>query len=301
MGALSRWRRKRRIPDPDGIVAEQPFADRMQIRSAERIPGRKEYRRSALSVTAEDGRRFKLRVCASTTQARAIEALVLAIPSVLPAFSGRDGRHLLFEWLEGYRALDGPSLALHVRSLGRMCATVNQHGTAPGPPGRVFRKLESLRTARRFRRELDLLRRLGWVDEVIHERLGDLFEAGLRECGTPICLDLLDLHPGNLMVNGEGDLRYVDELGLAYCMRGLGVGKLLGRRGREVHWHAFREGYSEVADASTLTPEYFHFVRIVAGVRAAVKKANNVAQSDKLQRLLEALRKASLGRLGTGF
>jgi len=298
MGALSRRRRKRRVPDPDEIVTSQPFADRLRIQSAERIPGRKEYRRSALSVTADDGRRFKLRLCASTTQARAIEKLALAIPGVLPAFFGREGRYLLFEWLEGYRLMDESSLALHARGLGRMCATVNQHGAAPGPLGRISRKLESLRTVRDFRRELDLLRRLQWIDEGVHEHLGELFGAGLRECGTPIRLELRDLHLGNLMLNEEGDLRYVDELGLGQCLRGLGVGKLLGRTGRAVHWHAFREGYSEVADASALTPEYFHFVRIIAGVHAAANKAHDDTQRRKLESVLESLGEASVGQLG---
>lgn len=292
---LSWWRRKRRVLDPDEIVASQPFANRLRIRSAERIPGRKEYRRSALSVTVNDGRRFKLRACASATQARAIEALIPAIPGVLPAFFGRDDHYLLFEWLEGYWPMDKPSMALHARGLGRMCATVNQQGAAPGPPGRVFRKLESLRTVRNFHRELALLRRLGWIDEEIHARLDEQFSAGLRECGTPICLELRDLHMGNLMVNEAGDLRYVDELGLAYCVQGLGVGKLFGRSGREVHWSAFREGYTEVAGASAFTPEYFNLVRIVAGVHAAAKKVHDGAQENKLRSVLKSLGEASVG------
>jgi hypothetical protein len=298
MGRFSRWRKRRRVLDPDEIVASQPFGDRLRIRSAERIPGRKEFRRSALRVTADDGRRFKLRLCASRKQARAIETLVLAIPDALPAFFGREGRYLLFEWLEGYRPLDGPALALHAQGLGRMCATVNQHGAASGPLSRVFRKLESIRTVRNFRRELDLLRRLEWIDETVYEHLGELFSAGLRECGTPVCLELRDLHPGNLMVNEEGDVRYVDELGLGRCMRGLGVGKLLGRTGTEVHWHAFRKGYAEMADAGTLTPEYFHFVRIIAGVHAAAHKVHDGTQRPKLQSVLESLIEGSVGQLG---
>jgi hypothetical protein len=126
---------------------------------------------------------------------------------------------------------------------------------------------------------------------------------GLRECDTRVCLELRDLHPGNLMVDEAGDLRYLDELGLSYCMQGLGVGKLFGRTGREIHWHAFREGYVEVADAGPFTPEYFHFLRIVADVHAAAHKVNKAHDSARLHKLnvvLESLGNASLGRLGGG-
>jgi hypothetical protein len=297
MGRFSR-RRKRRIPDPDEIVALQPFGDRLRIRSAERIPGRKELRRSALFVTAEDGRRFKLRACESTAQARKVEAMIRDLPLVLPAFHGRDGHYLLFERLDGYRTMDEASLAPNARGLGRLCATVNQQGAAAGLSGRVFRKLEPHRAVRKFRRELDLLRRHERIDPGVYERLGELFALGLRECDTPIRLELRDLHMGNLMLNEAGDLRFVDELGLAYCMQGLGIGKLLRRPGREALWPEFRAGYAEVADAGALTPEYLHFVRIVAGVHAAARKVHDDSRRAKLLKVSEGLREASMGRLG---
>jgi hypothetical protein len=74
--------------------------------------------------------------------------------------SGGDDRYLLFEWLEDYCVMGDASLALHVRGLGRMCATVNQHGAVPGRRNPVIRKLQSFRTARKSHRELNLLRRL---------------------------------------------------------------------------------------------------------------------------------------------
>jgi hypothetical protein len=89
MGMLSRGWGKPRVPDPDEIIAAQPFGDWLRIGSVEQIPGNKKHGRSAFSVKTDDGRRFELRVCSSTARARAIEGLVHAIPDVLPAFFGR--------------------------------------------------------------------------------------------------------------------------------------------------------------------------------------------------------------------
>jgi hypothetical protein len=282
------------------LAEDRPFHGSLEIDTVERLPGWKGGRATALFVTAGSGRSFKLRVCASPAQARRTARLVRRMPQVFPRLEGRDGRYLLLERLVGHRRLDEASLPEHCRALGRMYGQVHRNGRASGRESarargladRVAGGLASRRARRKFGHELASLRNAAVIDEVQARRIAGLFRVGLARHGLPACCELRDFHAGNVMVDDRGDLRFVDEDGVGFAVKGLGYAKLLAHTAEPRCHQDFRDGYAEFADPSFLTPEYTRFLSLLDSVHSVESKARRGAEKSKLERSLSALRRA---------
>jgi hypothetical protein len=128
------------------------------------------------------------------------------------------------------------------------------------------------------------------------------FREWRRRHGTTVCLELHDAHKANFMVDANGQLRYVDEDGLRYTLRGMALGKLLADTGvrpespkRQLEWTEFCEGYAEVADASWLVREYRDGARLLELVRSVESKLRSEARLFKVDAELEELRELVSG------
>jgi hypothetical protein len=82
----------------------------------------------------------------------------------------------------------------------------------------------------------------------------------------------------------DGDLRYVDEEGVAVRPRFTSLASLVKTADMEPHWQAFRRGYARVRDAAPITPEYTEFVVLLDTVRKVANKVRSAAHLD-LERL----------------
>ena len=71
-----------------------------------------------------------------------------------------------------------------------------------------------------------------------------------------------DLHKANFMLRPrDGDLRYVDEEGVAVRPRFTSLASLVKTADREEHWRLFRARLrTSSRDASAITPEYTEYV-----------------------------------------
>jgi hypothetical protein len=162
-------------------------------------------------------------------------------------------------------------------------------GGPPGPLGRLRAAWLALRLRRGFRAQLRALVRRGLVDADTTARARAAFRTWVRHHGTPISLDLWDTHKANFMLEPDGRLRYVDEEGLAYTLKGMGLAKLLAKPGvrpyqpkREAEWQAFCGGYAQIANAAFLTPDYRNYVRLVELVRSIASKVRRERRLDKV-------------------
>lgn len=294
---LRRWlRRAPPPPDPDAVLREQPFAPRVTLVRIEPLSESGAHSGSAFQATDAEGRRYKLRVCPDERRARAIEAHVRRLPHVFPRLLAREGRHLLIEFLEGERPSDRRELRSHAQELGRLYAEIHRAGELRGPRGRLRAWVEGARQRLQFARQLRALRRHGAVDAALAGDIARAFRAWRRRFGTPVALEPHDAHRANFMIDSGGELRYVDEEGLGYTIRGAGLAKLLSDRserpgswGRAREWRRFSAGYGQVGDASFLTPEYHDYVRLLELVRSVEFKLRREARLFKVDAELEEL------------
>jgi hypothetical protein len=217
-----------------------------------------------------------------------------ALPAFFPALRAREGSLLLIEYLEGEPVQDRKQLRPFAHQLGRAYADIHRAGELRGLRGVARALFESLRIRAQFRRHIRALRR---SEPELAARAEHTWRRWNREFGIPVALELRDAHKANFMIDRAGQLRYVDEEGLMYAMRGMGLGKLLADPGarpgspkRTLEWYAFCEGYSEAGDAGYLTPEYCAYARLMELVRSVEFKQRTEGRLHKVNEELEELR-----------
>ena len=284
-------------PDPEAVLRERPFARIAALERLEPLGEGEGHSGRAFLACAADGRRFKLRVCTSSRRAREIERCMRGLPHVFPQLLARDGRHLLIELLDGVQVSDRKQLRPHARRLGRLCAEIHRLGEPRSPRDRLRARLAAARIRIQLARQLRALRRQGLVDADLERRIRKAWRAWRRRWGVPVSLELHDAHKANFMIDGQGRLRFVDEDGLHYTLRGIGLGKLLADQGarrnlpkRMREWRRFRQGYAELADAGYLTPGYLDGVLMVELVRSIEFKVRREARLFKVDAELAELR-----------
>lgn len=271
--------RSRPPVDPERLLRERPFAGRLDLASSEPVPG---FAHSGSACFARDraGRRYKLRACASAGRAREIERLLRVAPQSFPRVLGRQGRWLLIEALDEHRALEREELLARLDVVGGMVAGLHEAARRAGLPGPAGRLRAALRERLRLARDLRLLARAGVIDGATRDALVAKLRAHRRRLGFPVAVEMDDLHKANFMLRErDGDLRYVDEEGVAVRPLLTSLASLVKTADRREHWEAFRAGYARVRDASAITPEYTEYVVLVDTAR---KVANKVRSAERL-------------------
>jgi hypothetical protein len=234
---------------------------------------------TACFVQGRDGRRYKLRACANARRAREIERLIAAEPDIFPRVLGREGRLLWIEALGLHRALDRDELIGRLGDVGAMVARLHAAAEAAGLPSRADRLRAALRARVQLERDLRLLRS-GTLDAAAGRAVLAKLRAGRRRFGLPLAVELDDIHKANLMLRpSDGDLRYVDEEGVAVRPLFTSLASLVKTADRREHWEAFRAGYGRLRDPAAITPEYTEYVVLQDTLR---KVANKVRAGKRL-------------------
>jgi hypothetical protein len=207
-------------------------------------------------------RRYKLRACKNEGEAKEIESHVLAVQEITPKLIGRDRSYILMEALEGFRMLTHEDILANAKAIGRLCAIANS------------RKAEDVDEEERFLRRLSSLLAMNIISQELHDEIAKVFIGLEHARPKEIRLDLDDLHKGNLMINNEGRIYYVDEESIDPRMKGMGLGKIL-KVVEKREWKEFLEGYADIEDPSIFTPEYVLLIELGEMIRIAEKKSRH--------------------------
>ena len=271
---------KRVVPlDPEAILRTRPFASVLEIARVD-AAGEFAHSGTACFVSDTDGRRFKLRRCASVRRAREIERHLRGLAQITPRVVAREGPLLLLEALGEHRPLEREEFLDRIPELGAMVARVHAAAERTGIPATPARLLAMLRSRFQIARDLRALRRAATLRPEVQEAAEGGIASGLARFGLPVALELDDLHKANLMLRAsDGDLRFVDEEGVALRPLLTSLASLVKTADREAHWQQFRTGYGSVRDPSPITPDYTAFVVLIDTVR---KVANKVRTADVL-------------------
>jgi len=274
--------RRPRPIDPERLLRERPFAERLDLARIEPVPGFA-HSGTACFVRDRSGRRYKLRACASAGRAHEIQLLLGLAPSSFPHVLGRERRFLLIEALDEHRPLGRDELLGRLPEIGAMVASLHAAAERAGLPDTAGRLRAAARAHLQRARDLRLL--AGAVDPETRGALADKLQVYRRRYGVPLAVEMDDLHKANFMLRErDGDLRYVDEEGVAVRPRFTGLASLVKTADREEHWQAFRRGYGQVRDASPITPEYTEYVVLLDTLRKVANKLRTAEQLDEERR-----------------
>jgi hypothetical protein len=270
--------------DPERLLRANPFGGRVDLTRVEPVPGFA-HSGTAGFVRDSEGRRYKLRCCATAARAKEIATLLGLAPGRFPSAVAREGRYLLLEALDSHRPLDRDELLARLDRIGAMVAELHQAARRAGLPGPAARVRAMARARVQLARDQTLLARADVLEPATRLALVKKLRAHRRRFGLPVAVEMDDLHKANFMLRErDGDLRYVDEEGLAVRPRLTSLASLVKTADREEHWRRFREGYASVADASAITPEYTEYVVLLDTVRKVANKVRSGAALDAERR-----------------
>ena len=240
------------------------------------------------------GHGYKLRVCRRAGQARAIEAHVARMPSLFPPLLARDGRLLIFELLEGHRSLTRQQLLDAAGRVGECVARL--HAAGQGGRGRLA---AALLLRARLHRDLSGLRAAGVLEPPVMQRIEEKLRRHRARFGLPLALELDDVHKGNLMWHPErDDLRYVDEEGVGYRLRGVSLATLLKTATSSDALEAFRMGYARAGDARWIVRPYVELVLLLDALRRSALRLRSATRMEKLPEELDELRAIAADEAG---
>lgn len=275
----------RRPPfDLERLLRARPFGGRFDFSRVEPVPGFA-HSGTACFVHTPDGRRLKLRACASAGRAREIELLLGLARERFPRVVAREGRYLLMESLDEHHPLDREALVARLDRIGAMVAELHQAARRAALPGPAARLRAVARARIQLARNVALLARAGVLEPATRVALVRKLRVHRHRHGFPVAVEMDDLHKANFMLRErDGDLRYVDEEGVAVRPRFTSLASLVKTADREDHWQAFRRGYATVADASAITPEYTEYVVLLDTVRKVANKVRSGSDLDSERR-----------------
>ncbi|MBI4140484.1 hypothetical protein HY485_01460 [Candidatus Woesearchaeota archaeon] len=243
------------------ILRYQPFRNIVRAVKVESLGEIAGLSGQTFKVTGSDGKRYKLHYADGWFAAREIEKTVEKLPHLFPKCYGREGRFLLFDWIEGRMLTKEEKNPEVYRRLGEWCADVhNLNEVKKGNIDKYF------------------FERLGKIPASIvsneeKARITWIFEGLRKEIDVEIVVELHDIIPENFMVDKKGRMYLVDEGAFMHRIKGLGIAKALMKwiidpKKRAAFW----EGYTQKHSNDYFDNEYERFVMLIECVRAIAFK-----------------------------
>ncbi|NQU79214.1 hypothetical protein HQ545_05605 [Candidatus Woesearchaeota archaeon] len=229
------------------ILYQEPFRKQMRIKEIESLLSSSAWSGTAYKVTAKDGKKYKLRYFKRLRTAWSIEKSAREHPDVFPKFYGREGRYLLFEWIEGPEL---SKLSLKTcKELGRICGEV--HEVAEELPASKGRKI--------FAGYVKKLK--PFLDKKTLDKLMELYDEKISKIDCVVVKEISDMHSGNFKYNPKTKrLVMIDDEGITHRIKGVGMYKAFIKWMKAKEKKAFLEGYNETHSSEYVTDEYHDFL-----------------------------------------
>lgn len=241
------------------ILRQQPFRDFIIIKKVISLKAEGAISGETFKVISSEKKAYKLRYCTSSFKARTIERNVKLFPKAFARFYGREGRYLLFDWIEG-NTISNKVPPEDCYQIGKLVGEAHA--------------LEELDTSQK-------------VDFLFEERFKEISKSGIfsketlakielkykelkKDLKLDIVLEFNDIHHGNLMKDKNGRIYFVDEEGFGHKIKGLGLAKPLITKGwmkYKDQQDAFCRGYNEHHSSDYFDLNYQRFVAFLQNVR----------------------------------
>ncbi|MBS3166464.1 hypothetical protein J4444_05055 [Candidatus Woesearchaeota archaeon] len=243
------------------ILRQQPFRNIMgRIIDAISLQKKGAISGETFKVISKTGKSYKLRYCTGLLKARKIERNVKLFPKAFPLFYGREGRYLLFDWIEG-KSL-GKEVSLDsCYQIGKLAGEIH-----------AKEELDSTQDIDQFfNRILANISKSEIFDKETLAKIELKYKKMKKGLKIDLVLELDDLHPGNMILDDKGKVYYVDEEGFTHRIKGLGLAKPFLTREwmkSKEQQEAFWKGYHEHHSSDYFDLDYQRFVAFLQYLRA---------------------------------
>jgi len=256
------------------ILRQQPFRSVMKIKEIKSLLGPAAISGDTFKVTGTDGKKYKLRYVDSLWEARRIEKNMKLFPKAFPRFHGREGRYLLFDWVEG-KCLSREPPKEEIYQLGKLCGEVHalNHIDKKGTVDEFFNS------------RLEMIKGAKIVDNKTLAKIVAKFKATKKKLKIDLVLEFSDMHHHNFMINKKGKIFYVDEEGFKHTVKGLGLVKpifrwLKKKEQQEVFWRGYNKHHSsDYFDKDY--QEFVLFLQLLRTIATRIKSGGNYQQELK--------------------
>jgi thiamine kinase-like enzyme len=245
------------------ILRQQPFRKILKILAVESLAGEVSRSGESFKVTSNTGAKYKLRYCNSLLRAREIERNVRLLPRTFPPFYGREGRYLLFGWIEGKTLTKDISLE-DCYALGKLVGEAH-----------ALEQIKHEDPDSYFQERLKVLTSKGICTSKEMARIEARYQELKEKLKVDVVLELTDLHPDNFMKDNMGRIYLVDEEGFMHSIKGLGMIKLFLTKTwlkTKEQQEAFWKGYHEHHSSDYFDKDYQKFITLVGLVQSIAAK-----------------------------
>ena len=225
------------------ILRQQPFRtifnSILKIERVELLSSETSFSGETFKVTSQTGRNYKLRYCKGLLKARKIERNVKLFPNAFPRFYGREGRYLLFDWIEGH------TLSLEVSAkdcyrIGKLMGEIHAR-----------EETDTTQNADHFFRRI--LKNISFP-EIFEQNILAKIQLKYRELKKKMKIDIVlefdDIHQNNF-ISDKMRIYFIDEEGIDYQIKGLGLAKpflikkwVKSKEQQEAFWKGYHEHHS---------------------------------------------------------
>jgi hypothetical protein len=264
------------------ILKDKPFSDFLKIKDIKSLAGHGAISGESFLVIDEHNKKYKLRLCSTTKQAKRIERNVKILPHAFPKFFGRDGNYVLFEWVEGelfYDVLSKPIPDEVYYQMGKLVGEAHE--------------LNDINTSKSadsfFESMIKNIIDVKQVEQSLIDKITRRYEELRDKLKIDIVLEINDIHPRNFIIKNRSNpnktkIYFVDEDGFGHKIKGLGLAKpffIEGLIKTNKQRNSFWKGYKEHHSNDYFDKDYQTFVTFVQIVRSmAARSKNNKDISD---------------------
>lgn len=225
-------------PSLEKIWRKHPFKSLLKITNIEDLKGERAVSGTSFRITGSDGKRYKLRFCWSRRSAREMERNIRRLAHLFPHFYGRDGKYLLFEWMENATNLAIPLSDRHCFEIGKIIGEVHALEDIKANNGTMV-----------FDRYIKSARKV--LPRQAVKALKDIYKKLSEKLDTGVWLEISDTALQNFVQRGDTIL-YVDEEGLCYRLKGMGLSRALDKKSgisspeqQREFWRGYNEHYRD--------------------------------------------------------
>lgn len=236
------------------IKIKQPFKDLIKIIDIEPLLAKSARSGESFKITSEEGKTYKLRYCFTIKAAKKIEKNVNLFPKAFPKLYVREGKFLLFEWIDGKELAEGVTENDSYK-IGKLLGELHELNI----------KVSSGEAYKELQQRFVIVENAKIFDAETFSKIKKTCEELKRKLKVDFLLEIYDTGPKNFVISKKGKVYFIDQGGMGHHIKGLGFSALLDKTfSKDKRLIAsFWKGYNEHHSGDYFDRDYQRLVRLL--------------------------------------
>jgi hypothetical protein len=238
----------------DEIKRKRPFKELIIISNIKPLLAKSARSGESFQIVSEKGKMYKLRYCFTLKAARNIEKNVNLFPKAFPKLYLREGKFLLFEWVDGKELAEGVT-EIDSYKIGKLLGELHELNI----------KTSSREAYKELKQRFAILEKAKVFDPDTFEQIKDKYKQLRKKLKVDFLLEIYDAGPKNFVISKKGKVYFIDQGGMGHHIKGMGFSALLDKTfSKDQRLIAsFWKGYNEHHSRDYFDRDYQRLVRIL--------------------------------------